>query len=154
MDKPTAIRRVRIAVSVFFGVLTVAILVLWVRSYRTCDNVSIRDAQSGYHTYLGSNSGAMNLHRSTIEFIPYPGESIPRYTYWALNPSQPQAVFVWNSNVMKGPVGISFPYWLPILVAAATAALPWLRFRFSLRALLIATTLVAVVLGLVCYTVR
>jgi hypothetical protein len=32
MDKQAVIRRVRIAASVFFGVLTVALRVLWVRS--------------------------------------------------------------------------------------------------------------------------
>ena len=33
MDQQAVKRRVRIAVSVFFGVLTVAMCVLWVRSY-------------------------------------------------------------------------------------------------------------------------
>ena len=33
MDKQAVIRRVRIAVSVFFGVLTVAMCVLWATSY-------------------------------------------------------------------------------------------------------------------------
>ncbi len=42
----------------------------------------------------------------------------------------------------------------PIAIAAALAALPWLRWRFSLRTLLIATTLVAVVLGLIMWAVR
>ena len=147
-------RRLRIAVSVFFALVAVAFAVLWVRSYRTCDTVSILDARSGLYTYLGSNSGTMYLHRSTLEFIPYPGDSVPRFSYTALNASEPQAVFVWNTNLLQGPVGISFPYWLLILVAAATAALPWLRYRFSFRTMLIATTLVAVVLGLIVWAAR
>jgi hypothetical protein len=42
-----------------------------------------------------------------------------------------------------------FPYWLPILVLSAVVALPWIRWRFSLRSLLLALTLVAAVLGLI-----
>jgi hypothetical protein len=38
--------------------------------------------------------------------------------------------------------------WFPILLGVAIASAPWVR-RFSLRTLLIATTLVAVVLGIV-----
>jgi hypothetical protein len=45
-------------------------------------------------------------------------------------------------------------YWSAVTLSAALAILPWLswlRWRFSLRTLLIATTLIAVVLGLVVY---
>jgi hypothetical protein len=38
--------------------------------------------------------------------------------------------------------------WVPPLLAVFAAALPWLPWRFSLRSLLIATTLVAVILGI------
>ena len=54
--------------------------------------------------------------------------------------------------------GISFaivPYWLLLGAAIAVfAALPLLRWSFSLRTLLIATTVIAVVLGLVVYATR
>jgi hypothetical protein len=45
------------------------------------------------------------------------------------------------------------PYWLPCLATATLAIIPWLR-RFSLRTLLIAMTLIAVVLGLVIWAAR
>ena len=38
-----------------------------------------------------------------------------------------------------------------VLLMAALAAVPWLRWRFSLRTLLIAMTLVAVVLGIIMW---
>jgi len=43
------------------------------------------------------------------------------------------------------------PFWVPVLVTAALATVPWFHWskRFSLRTLLIATTLVAVVLGII-----
>ena len=46
---------------------------------------------------------------------------------------------------------ISFPHWFAAIIGLLFAGAPWLRLRkqFSLRILLIATTLVAVVLGLI-----
>jgi hypothetical protein len=44
----------------------------------------------------------------------------------------------------------TIPHCIPVLMSAVLAAAPWIR-RFSLRTLLIATTPVAVVLGLVVY---
>jgi hypothetical protein len=53
---------------------------------------------------------------------------------------------------------IAFPYWAPVLLCIGLAAAPFLirhqRFGFSLRTLLIATTLLAVVLGLIAYAAR
>jgi hypothetical protein len=52
----------------------------------------------------------------------------------------------------EGRINLIFPYWCVVLLAGMFAAAPWVR--FSLRALLVATTLVAVVLGLVVYFAR
>jgi hypothetical protein len=52
---------------------------------------------------------------------------------------------------------VVFPYWSGVLLAVTLAAAPWIRqlnWRFSLRALLIAITLVAVVLGLVVWAAK
>jgi hypothetical protein len=46
------------------------------------------------------------------------------------------------------------PGWVLGGLCVAVAGLPWLRWRFSLRTLLIVTTLVAVVLGLAVYAGR
>jgi hypothetical protein len=40
------------------------------------------------------------------------------------------------------------PHWFALVAAGSLSAAPWFRLRFSLRTLLIATTLIAVVLGL------
>ena len=48
--------------------------------------------------------------------------------------------------------GFFFAHWfviIPIAVLGLISSRPWFRWRFSLRTLLIATTLVAVVLGLI-----
>jgi hypothetical protein len=46
---------------------------------------------------------------------------------------------------------LEFPHWFATVVVAGLGALPWFRWRFSLRALLIAITLVAAGLGLFVY---
>ena len=46
------------------------------------------------------------------------------------------------------------PHWFLVLVVATLSALPWFRWRFSLRTLLIVTTLIAVALGAIGYAVR
>jgi hypothetical protein len=47
-------------------------------------------------------------------------------------------------------------YWLPVSITAILVCVPWIdrATRFSLRTLLIATTLVAVGLGLIVYAAR
>jgi hypothetical protein len=61
----------------------------------------------------------------------------------------------------SGTWNVSGPLWVVgVLLAtagASLAAVPWLRslrYRFSLRTLLIATTVVALVLGLIIYAMR
>ena len=46
------------------------------------------------------------------------------------------------------------PHWFVGIGMIGVAAAPWFRWRFTLRTLLIATTLVAVALGLIVYVVR
>jgi hypothetical protein len=47
--------------------------------------------------------------------------------------------------------GWAVSFWLLVGVTVSFAAAPWIHWRFSLRALLIATTLLAVVLGLIVW---
>src|SRR4051812_34606192 len=53
---------------------------------------------------------------------------------------------------------LAFPYWAPLILSAALAKATWLvrlrPYRFTIRALLIATTLVAVVLGAIVWLSR
>jgi hypothetical protein len=49
---------------------------------------------------------------------------------------------------------INVPHWFLILGASTVAIAPWIRWRFSLRTLLIAATVVAVGLGLLVMMLR
>jgi len=151
--KRSRLRRVRIATSVFFAVVTVAVCVLWVRSYFWIDNVvgpvTIRQ-QFG----VASANGWLTLRT----------KSPPLFRKWSVQsrtPAQLEAVYEQLSRgggqvTRPGPkrlgfIGdgaIQFPHLLPAVLFAILAALPWISCRYSLRTLLIATTLVAVVLGL------
>ena len=97
-------RHLRIAVSIFFGVLCATYCVLWVMDRWRFDGIG----------------------GGQITYSPAPGATI-----------------------------VVLPYWCIALIAGMFAIRPWRGpLQFSLRTLLIATTLVAVVLGLAVWAGR
>jgi hypothetical protein len=130
-------RKLRIAWSVFWGVAAVLLIVLWVRSnhkdvfYHTANHLLLTN--HGYIT-LGDTSGPTpNQAFFCVEFPPDKDNPTPTFEMFAFyNPQQFKLSYV-------------------VAVAATMAIVPWLFPRFSLRTLLIATTLVAVVLGLIVW---
>jgi hypothetical protein len=50
--------------------------------------------------------------------------------------------------------GVAVPYWLVVAVMAPIGVVPWLRPRFSLRTMLVATAVVAVVLCVAIYALK
>jgi hypothetical protein len=149
-------RKLRIAWSVGWGLAAVLLIVLWVRSYNVCDIVS-RLNPSMQGTTFGSNDGAAYFIRMVVPPSPLlrPPQP-PRMPHgWKLYSTEANAMpqkFRWN--VTRGKVNVSFPYWLLVAICATVAFVPWVRTRYSLRTILIATTLVAVVLGLIVWLGR
>jgi hypothetical protein len=154
------LRNLRIAWSVVCSLACLLLIVLWVRSYRWDDGAT--GVLSGCFIDIGSctgdirfalitqYSGTVPIRRHSQTVVPDPfgtdpfqSEKLPEYSHNGLGCR-------WSKFENGGKARMS--YWWPILMIAALAAVPWAR--FSLRTLLIATTLVAVVLGLVCYAVR
>jgi hypothetical protein len=134
-------RKLRIAWSVFCGPACVLLIVLAVRSNWRGDVITCR----GGKALIGieSNRGRLAVFRTADRYGPdefsWSLESYGPDEYVA-----PRAlIFVWPSGKCIGA-----PHWFGVFALAGLAAFPWLRWRFSLRTLLIATTLVAVVLGL------
>jgi hypothetical protein len=152
MDQQAAIRRVRIAASVFFGVLTVALCVLWVRSHYRGDTVvfGISDHR-GF--VVDSSSGIL-----FVNYLHYFGSetSTPKVmlSKWWVGSAPPGEFLTAWVNEVGGTTYVKFPHLLLALTSGTLAAACWLRLRFSLRATLTATTLVAVVLGLVVWLGR
>jgi hypothetical protein len=135
-------RKLRIAWSVAWGVVAVLLVVLWVRSYWWIDGIYIA------HTHCGIlERGLLHIDAgvsSSAAFTQYSYEPYFLYSVWrqqsgvAVN-AQPLAVV---------------SVWIPTLLLCVSAVLPWIRWRFSLRTLLFATTLIAVGLGLIVWAIR
>lgn len=148
----------RIATSVFFAVLAVALLVLWVRSYYWHD-LAIAPITTTTAFRISSFRGRVifdNLPpRSSRTWI-WRADDLGAAEQWRQQDAESK--WAWRSlpQPRRTHVTIAFPIWSVTLVAVSLTTLSWLSKakRFSLRTLLIATTLVAVVLGLVCYIVR
>jgi hypothetical protein len=68
------------------------------------------------------------------------------------NMSASEGIIVGGGNMafLNGS-GQMIPFWCPVLLSAAVAGLPWVKWsrRFSLRAMLVAMAVVAVVLGMI-----
>jgi len=135
-------RKLRVAWSVVWGVLAVLLIALWVRSYYRADK--LWRIYSVVDSGVESEGGTLSYwHRTDVSGAngfpwhhdaPYPGTPVYQFAY--TNEGQVFAIII--------------PIWLPLIVIAPLGALSWVR-RFTTRTLLIATTLVAVVLGLIVW---
>jgi hypothetical protein len=153
-------RKLRIAWSVTCGIACVLLIVLWVRSYLRFDNCA--GLCGAKVLFIMSSRGDLGIGRLTP-----PGQGYPP---WNITSSPPEAKRLWwpmEDRLPLSLLGIRYQrfspamtlfairYWLPVLITAVFAGGPWIvrTTRFSLRTLLIATTLVAVVLGLIMWVV-
>src|SRR5215213_5778840 len=143
-------RKLRIAWSVFWSVAAVLLIVLWVRSFwikegwmRQSAGTRFEVISQGGSFRWGNQTGydARWDHdwQSVYDRIPYNSPDMGRYMPFRVSTTPTTDYFVVN-------------YWFPPIVAAVLATIPWLHYvrcrcRFSRRTLLIATTLVALVLG-------
>ena len=136
------VRRLRIAASVFFAVLAVALCVLWLLSLH--EDVAVAKTEgTGTVTCYGSYQGYFYMRR-TYE----PGRAAHN---WQLGYGENWPTgFRWISGYANRQIVV--PYRFVLVITAAFACLPWVR--FSLCAMFIATTLVALVLGLVLWVAQ
>ena len=140
--------KLRIPVSVFFGLLTVALCVLWVRSFWRSDQWYRMDRS---FAMLQSNYGHLSWQYANEKSFTLAGQATP-WTH-ASGPADGRPPFLyWRFNDLEHVFAV--PHILLAFLPAAIACLPWIRWSFSLRAMLVATTLVAIVLGLVVWAAR
>jgi hypothetical protein len=138
------LRKLRIAFSVVCGIVCLLLIVLWVRSCNTSDTLFGRIDH--YRVFsLHSSEGVIFLLKEESEvgdweihsIVHPPGMEGYRESRWRVGTTGSPGWFVvapyWFFVAAFALIGIAF--WRPPL-------------RFSLRTMLIATTLVAVVLGL------
>jgi hypothetical protein len=143
-------RKLRIAWSVGWGLIAVLLIVLWVRSFRTID--AIRQERVVGLFQIRSCRGTL-LVAQNLEGTPFgkaDGQWYVSSDDWY--PEYPELEFQTTLGfaVEKNDflMALVAPHWFLVICCGAIAALPWIR-RFSLRTLLIATTLVAVALGII-----
>ena len=146
------LRYLRIAFSATCLAACVLLIVFWVRSYWWEDVLYFEPNTPTVYAVRSSN-GQLFLLRS------YDGRRADgRVLVMRELPSSHLKPLVWHSEITKARTrdAMLLPFWMPVLLAATFAALPWIHWakRFSLRTLLIATTLVAVVLGLIVWSIR
>jgi hypothetical protein len=146
-------RKLRIAWSAGWGICRLLLFALWVRSYWWRDtikcptsNILIASSVEGrlqsnvldQNTDFGWPVGWVRLSR--------PVRLLPRLTQIGRTS--------WTYQINSHDVFLSVPHWFPVLLLGMFAAAPWLPWQFSLRTLLIATTLVAVALGIIVWSLR
>jgi hypothetical protein len=152
---PMRYRKLRIAWSVAWSVASVLLIGLWGRSYWWLDGATL--TRSAGKLTMTSFNGSVDLSLTAFD-----RPAVNDFT-WTLGhrPDQDLADwfakrpwFVWVGNATW--TNVALPYWAVSLPTATLAVAPWIQWskRFSLRTLLIATTLIAVVLGIIVWMTR
>jgi hypothetical protein len=149
-------RKLRIAWSVAWGIAALLLIALWVTSY---------SRGFAYDGPLGQKH-CLVLYSKYGQFaiwIPINGGPGPVKPLFIMAPDDTYKITSMMGQALE-PQTFGIPdadtvvcaYWIPTLLASVIGVAPWVRWpnRFSLRTLLIATTLVAVVLGLIVYRLR
>jgi hypothetical protein len=123
---------------------------LWVRSYSTVDWLRMNQpatSVASLHRRLRFND-VYNLNpQPPPDSMTAAGRVIARrfksdkISFWTAD----------HNTLIPVGVGRSIPHWPLVLAATLLAALPWISASFSLRTLLIATTLIAILLGTAAY---
>jgi hypothetical protein len=154
---PRYLLYLRIAASVVCLIPCLLLIGLWVRSNRFCETTTRIDSNH-QATVLGWDGGSLYLIKAPSKDILRPnGTLLDTHSHgWRLEGGFPvtkePARFRWSFS--NGITMIYFPFWLLVPIAAVLVALPWIRWHFSLRTLLIAMTLMAVVLMLVVWAAK
>jgi hypothetical protein len=163
-------RKLRIAWSVGCGILAVLLAVLWMRSYVYSDRVS-GPVSKTKGLLVASLAGAVQCRLDdnrqspkSIAFRPWQigTDSVAEFQKAAdelhemqvkLGSTQAKPTVDFTMKIGLSGKTLFLPYWLLTGLPLCLTVVPWgLRLkRCSLRTLLIATTLVAVILGLVVY---
>jgi hypothetical protein len=145
-------RKLRMAWSVAWGLAAVLLVVLWVRSYSTQDALLYRRNKTLVSVY-NSEGVAGGYYYS---YPPDTSMGNPPGIEWISNPThyrRPTQSLIWEFSQQGFNIGLPAGCFVGVIALLATVV--WLPLKsFSLRTLLIATTLVAVVLGLAVWAAR
>jgi hypothetical protein len=147
-------RKLRIAWSVVWTLVCALLTVLWVRSYWVHDVVQIIVLKRAAEFWSAKGEVFLNIYSESdhgffrIEHFSFDVDSF----IWQVNYTLAGFYIGKDGDVWL----VRTPFWFVVPLAAAIITVPWLHkhFHFTLRTLLIATTLFALLLGLVVYASR
>lgn len=147
-------RRLCVTASILCVAACAFILVLWVRSYIWRDS-------AGVQLYAARMVRVFST-RGVLEFQTYANRGEQGTFIRSLSHEQISAVWkrdvggpepvkkTWHWDAPSyGGLYVHVPHWFLALFAIALAAIPWIKWRFNLRTLLIVMTLIAVFVSLV-----
>jgi hypothetical protein len=146
-------RKLRIAWSVAWGIMAAASVFAWIRTQYWIDNLVVPISHSRF-LVIGTEQNRFGIGLS---------DESPNGA-WCL---YKWPIAEWRAELGAGTTersitiplcayafhGKTIPYWPSLLLSAVIATCPWVK-RFSLRTLLIAMTLVAVILGAIVFAVK
>jgi len=152
-------RKLRIAWSVGWGLFCMLLVVLWVRSYWWRDYAHC-PLHGDSKFFVKSVSGRLSVAARNLDVDPF-GLSLP--PDWRIESTSREHIPLYLTYPPQFAAGwdaygasVTFPHWLAVFVSGGFAAVAWLHLpmQFSLRTLLIVTTLLAMGLGVVVYAAR
>lgn len=139
-------RKLRIAWSVICGILCALLIMLWVRSYWKLDvwvcngnsNSTIIRTDTGLITFSQSNFRSILVRRDA--WVHSVENASSGMIYWQFD-------WIWRKDIVL----IRSAIWVLALAFAILAGGPWIRWskQFTIRTMLIATAVVALVLGII-----
>jgi hypothetical protein len=145
-------RKLRIAVSAMCGVICLLLIALWVRSNWWADYLQVNNGKL-FDFYIEAQRGELFVcfgpPVNASSWIDYGHHEVEMYyrnfDYTVVG------FYFGNDEMFPGIFIIDLPFWFLVPATAALAAGPWIHWsrRFSLRTLIIAMTLIAVLLGLI-----
>jgi hypothetical protein len=155
-------RKLRIAWSVGWGVLALILIGLWIHSHwyklsalcwisksATVDGSYWEGYLQTRYEWFGPYNDTSEIADTGISFD-YGNQRVPG--------KYPVALWMWHDYSEHGGIYwyLQVPFWFPVVISACLGSLPWVRWsrQFSLRTLLVAMTLVAIVLGMIAVMYR
>ena len=146
---PLRFRRTRIAVSLFFGMLTVAIVAFWVRSYATMDFARLKILPKFYIQVLAGDARMVvhfELQRTTDWFL-WTTHTVDVHS----NAQSDNRIPPFDLNFWPTFARLYLAHWVLAVTTTVLAVIPWCQRRYSLRTALVIMTALGLLIGTIAW---
>jgi hypothetical protein len=142
-------RKLRIAWSVGWGLVCLVLVVLWIVSCWRLIGAVYQHSRGRVVVAAAHGSIALGINRGNTIVAPWQFQNEP---IAAASDAWPRRSFKRFADSREG--GVFLPIWFLLALSAAFGAIPWVKWRFGLRTVFIATTLVAIALAIIMWMSR